>query len=384
MWRRCAEVILRDDPPDGSSRSRGFVEVAGWRCRGVAHATASARAWRGRTLGLTRDENAAVTEDPFQACWLRVERADEHQHALVEIWNDFIEEHPFDFSLDHQGDGVHILRVWQDEPTPPELGVVTGEWLYNMRCALDYIVWAAAVYHSGRLPPPDEGVLQYPIYDHRDAWERNQYRLRGLPQHQRDMLESVQPYNSSDPEANYLGWINRLARIDRHRRLSVVTAYMAEVEPVIEIPKGCTTTLEFGERVLVDGQADISRITVSPWRDGMSVRVNPRAGIDPELADWAESPFWRRIRFTERFTMLRVFVRAEVAVYEYDCTGSSRMAHVLADDWKAESDARRQYLPIRVVHADAPSWGLPTTGRPSTRQRFEGRDFPPHGPGDAD
>lgn len=133
----------------------------------------------------------------------------------------------------------------------------------------------------------------------------------------------MQPF-SSNPEANYLGWINRLARIDRHRHLSDMTAYIAEMKPVIAIPDGCKATLQWGERVLSPGRADAARIVVTPWQPGMEVDVNPRLGIDPELADWAVSPFWKRVRFSERFHMLQIFAAAEVAVYEYDCTGHSR------------------------------------------------------------
>lgn len=171
-----------------------------------------------------------MSEAPFQACWHRLDRAEAHRIAMTQIWNDFITDHPYDTSLDHEGDGVFILRVWQTSPIPPELAVITGEWIYNLRCALDYIVWATACYQSGAIPPPNEGTLQYPIYESADAWTRNLYRLKPLAEHHRAMLEQMQPFNS-DPDANYLGWINRLARIDRHRRLSIVTSYLAELNP---------------------------------------------------------------------------------------------------------------------------------------------------------
>lgn len=51
-----------------------------------------------------------------------------------------------------------------------------GEWLYNLRASLDYIIWAAAAFASGTLPPPNEEVLQYPIYDNEAAWKANLYR----------------------------------------------------------------------------------------------------------------------------------------------------------------------------------------------------------------
>jgi hypothetical protein len=318
--------------------------------------------------------------EPFDSCWERIERAATHRKTSIEIWNAFIEDHPYHFSLDPEGDGVFVLRVWQDRPTPPELSVIAGEWFYNLRCALDYAIWAAAVYENGSLPPPNEGVLQYPIYDSAAAWSKNLYRLKPLTQHQRDRLATMQPYSSEDPDANYLGWINRLARIDRHRRLSVVTAYMAEMSPVFQVPEGCTTALQFGNRVLVDGHADIARVTVSPWQEDWEIKANPRVGIDPEIADWAQSPFWQRWPYDDRLKMIEIFVMGEIACWEYEATGAGRKSSLLTDTFRAECDARRSSKEI-VHHRPPKEWGPPMVGKPSTRDRFEGRDFPAHGSG---
>lgn len=312
--------------------------------------------------------------EPFDSCWRRVERAAAHRKALIEIWNAFIEEHPYSFSLNDKGEGEFILEVSQESPTPPELAVLTGEWLYNLRCALDYAIWAAAVYQSGRMPPPNEGQIQYLIYGAAADWERNLYRLKPLAQHQRDMLKQMQPYNSPDPDANYLGWLNRLARIDRHRRLSVVTAYMAEMSPVIGIPEGCSATLQFRDRVLIDGKAEIARVIVKPWREGWEIQANPRVGIDPEIEDWAKSPFWKRIPYNERFKMMQIFVTAEVAIYEYDSIGDTRKADLLTESFKVESDARRGAVQVVRHPQPRPDWGAPASGSPSTAR-------PPERPG---
>ncbi|MGB8650996.1 MAG: hypothetical protein WCD35_10080 [Mycobacteriales bacterium] len=189
-----------------------------------------------------------------------------HRKQLTEVWNDFIDQHPFDASLVGDGAGVFILRVTQHLPMPPELSILTGEWLYNLRTALDYTIWAAAVCQSGQAPPPNEGVLQYPIYDTPKVWANNLRRLEPLADHQRRMLEQMQPFNSTDSDANYLGWLNELARIDRHRRFNVFTARVAELKPVFGFPRGSSSTLQFGERVLIDGFADVARVQVTPWR----------------------------------------------------------------------------------------------------------------------
>lgn len=140
--------------------------------------------------------------EPFDACWRRLDRADVHRREAIEIWNDYIDEHPCQYALDHEGGGVHILRVWRGRPMPTELAVVTGEWFYSLRSALDYLIWATAVHVSGALPPPGEGALQYPIYDTEQAWTNNLYRLKPLADHHREMLREMQPFASD----NDLAW----------------------------------------------------------------------------------------------------------------------------------------------------------------------------------
>jgi len=319
--------------------------------------------------------------DLFDPCWQRIARADDHRRRLSEVWNTYIDSHPYDFALDHEGGGVHILRVWENHPVPADFAVRLGEWLYNVRSCLDYIIWATAAYVAGTTPPPDEAAMQYPIYETREGWERNRYRLKHLADHHRQMLWTMQPFNS-DPDSNYLGALNSLARIDRHRRLTNGTAYLASLEPVVQVPSGTSVTFQWGQRVLTGGRADVARLSVEPWGDDMQVAINPRVGIDPEVGEWARSPFWRRIRFSERLTMIQVFVAAEIAVYEYDCTGETRKPEALTDSYKAECDGRERNG--RPVVIDEPwEWGPPAQGLSSTEQRFQGHDFPRHGPGAA-
>lgn len=106
--------------------------------------------------------------------------------------------------------------------------------------------------------------------------------------------------------------------------------------------------------MLQDGKADVARVVVTPWHEGMQVEVNPRIGVDPEIEAWSGSEFWRRIRDSERFRMLQVFVSAEIAAYEYDCTGGSRKSDLLTAEYKEECEARgsaKRALPTRASRA---------------------------------
>ena len=62
--------------------------------------------------------------------------------------------------------------------------------------------------------------------------------------------------------------------------------------------------------------------------------------------------------------MLQIFAAAEVAVYEYGCTGRSRRADALTDDYKAECDARLSERPCNQYERRE----RPSTGR---RQKTE-------------
>lgn len=305
--------------------------------------------------------------DLFDGCWRRLDRAAEHRRAGIQLWNEHLAKHPYDYSIIDHRDGTYVVRVTQEDPVPAELGIRIGEWLYNLRATLDNVIWATAAHVAGAIPPPKEHVLQYPIYETQEAWVRNLYRLSGLADHHRQMLHQMQPCNS-DVDANYLGWLNRLARDDRHRRPNSMTSYIADLRPIVGLPPGTQATVQFGDRIIDGGIADCIRLTVHDWKPDMAVRLNPRLGIDPEVLSWSTSPFWRRWDFTKRLKMMEVFIAGEVAVYEYDCTGTSRKQYALSDGYMAECDARGHgTAPVTAPRTD-PQWTEPESGRAASAE----------------
>jgi hypothetical protein len=320
-------------------------------------------------------------EDLFAHAWARLDRAGQISPRMAEIWNSYIEQHPYDFGLLGEGEGVYVLRVYEDAAPPQELAVATGEWINHLRSALDYAIWATAAHVSGCVPPPNQGQIQYPIYDSREAWERGLPRLRSLASHHRQMLLTMQPFNS-DSDANYLGWVNRIARSDRHRHLSRMTAYISELDPALGLPAGYEATMQLGERVIADGYADVVRFVVTPCHADVKVEVNPRIGIDPDIEEWTASPFWRRIRFPDRLRMLELFVGGEIAAYEYDCTGGGRKSDMLTQTYKDECDARHRAgrrWPAR--QRTEVQWSKPLPKRRGTPSELAGEGFPEHGSG---
>jgi hypothetical protein len=134
--------------------------------------------------------------------------------------------------------------------------------------------------------------------------------------------------------------------------------------------------LEWGERTIVDGHADVAQITLKPYRPDMEVKVNPRIGIDPEISEWSQSAFWSNWPFGERLKMIQIFVAGEIATYEYDCTGEGRKADLVSERFRTESDARRGTASLPTRKRPPVVWRSARPGTLSTRQRFDGLDFP--------
>jgi hypothetical protein len=108
------------------------------------------------------------------------------------------------------------------------------------------------------------------------------------------------------------------------------------------VPPQCRVAFEMGERVVVDGEAQVIRFTVTPWQEGWERDVEPRLGLDPEIAEWSSSPFWSAISYNQRLRMIEVVAKTILIPLECDCLGYSRQSDFLTEDFRAECDARRE------------------------------------------
>lgn len=74
--------------------------------------------------------------------------------------------------------------------------------------------------------------------------------------------------------------------------------------------------------------------------------------FDPEDVERAESRFWRRWSLDKRLRTVQEFLAAEIAAYEYSCTGESRKAGLLQREFRYERDEARRsrgHQPVRQV-----------------------------------
>jgi len=167
---------------------------------------------------------------------LKLDRAKEHLKTLKDVIDGFDEDHPeaSRFHIRRHGKW-HIIESQPLPETPPMCAVIAGDFIYNLRSALDQLVWQL-ILREGKEP---QRRSQFPIYDSEDQWlDEVRYRL---PERNRPLcgltvggdawalIEEAQPYRSSNVMTNLFAIIRRLSNLDKHRML-----YTALIFPDLE------------------------------------------------------------------------------------------------------------------------------------------------------
>jgi hypothetical protein len=149
----------------------------------------------------------------------KIARANVHlQSLIVEAESVVHQRHPFSgrFVRAPQ-DGCWTLMMRSGDFNEPQLGVIFGDFIHNLRSALDYIITAlvdaspGAVLNTGH---------QFPIFDTAAAYDARVHRyLQGITVG-RDEVRRVQPFNAVEPHHDMLFAIQFFSNSDKHRVIS--------------------------------------------------------------------------------------------------------------------------------------------------------------------
>ena len=124
-----------------------------------------------------------------------------------------------------------------DSPKAPiQWSIRVGEFAYNLRSALDHLVWQLVMVKGDG---PDKRT-EFPI---QGEWNASNFRknLKGVNQSAKDYIKSVQPftiseqeyYSDSDRVAKGLVMLHKLCNIDKHRHLVVASVRWSGHQPKV-------------------------------------------------------------------------------------------------------------------------------------------------------
>jgi len=266
---------------------------------------------------------------PFETCRQRIARAEAHCKTLATLWNEAIEEGDlYSTRLDIQDDGTGSIWIAPrfERGLPDVFSLEFGEFLYQLRSALDACVYAAAVVESGQDPPPNEEDLEFPICDSAAKFKKASWKIRPLAKKRRDIIESVQPYNAPSLDNNLLvmnphralAILNDWARKDRHRRLHIVGGWASSANPQLWLPRG--VELEY-MMVTYDGllehDSEIASFKLRGYVPGAEPKVQANPDVFVDIAVDEPPPMCAdNDTLGERTKWMIIYVRAIVREIE--------------------------------------------------------------------
>lgn len=96
--------------------------------------------------------------------YARLDRATELYEQFWQVWANYLEQRPHRLTMDIDPDGSTRIRVERLTPIPLRLPLLLGEYLYELRAALDNCLYTVAVIDSEQSPPLNAELLEWPIY----------------------------------------------------------------------------------------------------------------------------------------------------------------------------------------------------------------------------
>lgn len=225
----------------------------------------------------------------------RLDRAKVHGQEFGEIWSTFLQEdEPYHAVVTVEDDGKGSIVVRPAESFPADqLALHFGEMLYQLRAALDSLIYEVAILDSGENPPPNEEYLEFLIRDSEASFDNAAWKIEPLSEQHKRMVRSVQPYDVGQRgEAEVLvasafNELNDLARKDRHRGLRVIASWVSNKNPSVEpLSPGCSLEwLEVTEDGLLKEEGEIARFKLRGWLPEHELKANPNCALDVAIED---------------------------------------------------------------------------------------------------
>ena len=165
--------------------------------------------------------------------WLKVKRAQKHMVDINREALRYASRHPYEFTRvrlpDSQRDVNYRMQIV--EQPDPMIAVMLGDFIHNLRCALDYIIVASVPRRrqkSASFPILFEDIFATDgdgnfVVNDTERRENIETTIKGLHPKARALVIGLQPYHRGpDTYRNILGIISRLENADKHRQLITV------------------------------------------------------------------------------------------------------------------------------------------------------------------
>ncbi len=183
----------------------------------------------------------------LKSWWIKFDRALEHLLKAEAMVAAATVDQPVRIEKSPNAEGIWEYTVHHDASIDPAFPAVVGDFLFDLRSALDHIAAANRVKPTWKTPYP---LFHDPIGGpaapgepskykrYRDSWDNVR---DNTPPAIFDLMDKAQPFNAPrglDPADTALAVLNELHNRDKHASLAVVTSGIKDMSCWIELPDG--------------------------------------------------------------------------------------------------------------------------------------------------
>lgn len=185
-----------------------------------------------------------------------------------------------------------VARIKQRPPR--QWGLAAGDILTDLRCALDYAVYALAATHSAKDPPDHAKSLMFPICETEAQWRSAiaGRRLHGVRAEAIDYIASIQPFGHGGATSAMVAF-DELVGITKHRFIYVAWQRLDTLSLPMKF-KGLNPFKADARHIpgeLEDG-AELIVYELNPASDDFKFDVRPtittKVVIEPTSKGWME------------------------------------------------------------------------------------------------
>jgi len=222
-----------------------------------------------------------VHRHPLDGCFAKLERAWEHLDLLHRELGAYLERGPYRVLVQRKPDDAWYVATMFIEDSPVRLGVVLGDFVQNLRSALDHLVWQLVLAQGGK----PQRSNTFPIYRAQEDFIRDvicgpkhRAALEGIdPQSDAwAYVEGLQPHHARDPRFHGLNLLRMFSDTDKHQLVQTVMSFPA--------PWAVRDILDWDPRAIpLETKTDYP--AGSPLMDGAEIaelRFDPK-GPDPQV-----------------------------------------------------------------------------------------------------
>jgi hypothetical protein len=172
-------------------------------------------------MGATLVGKSTVTLEGVE---IKLDRARSHANTFLTEEREFMrrERNNYRFSTEIHDEGRrHIYRLVEQPMLPPHWPAVFGDFVHNLRSALDHLAWQLVKLNRGS---PNEST-QFPIWPNEfryvDGAQKALWVSGGVSPAALGEIKAVQPYQRPDRlDFDFLWRLRNLDVIDKHRHLT--------------------------------------------------------------------------------------------------------------------------------------------------------------------